>query len=137
MIATVEERRTSSTGYSQNRLSSLLFKHKEQLKKEIARKRNLLEKELSQDISREVESLKQQAALKLGAEAAAYSRKRRAHESSAASSAVAAPPAPPSPVKSNSTNQVHVLPVFIYLPESFTLVTDLYWVSPGSFTGHK
>lgn len=44
----IEERRKVS--YSQNRLSSLLFKHKEQLKKDIAKKRSLLEKELSAEI---------------------------------------------------------------------------------------
>jgi len=44
-----------------NRLSSMLFKQKEQLKRDIAKKRALLEKELSVEISAEVESLKQQA----------------------------------------------------------------------------
>jgi hypothetical protein len=125
MVATIEEKVGSSGRhppqpvYSQNRLSSLLFKHKEQLKKEIARKRNLLEKELAQDINREVDSLKQQAALKLGAEAANFnagSRKRRTQESSSAlvgvqpqatSSAVTA--TPPSQLKSTTTtNQVNL-----------------------------
>ena len=45
----VAERKVS---YSVNRLSSILFKHKEQLKKEIAKKRNLLEKELSTEIQK-------------------------------------------------------------------------------------
>ena len=99
--------------YSQNKLSSLLFKHKEQLKKEIARKRNLLEKELSQDIGREVDSLKQQAALKLGAEAAvAFSRKRRSQDPSTASAAVVAPT---SPAKSNISNQVSSILLSYYL----------------------
>jgi len=52
----------------QNRLSSMLFKQKEQLKKEIAKKRAVLEKELSLEISKEVESLKQQAHMKLNSQ---------------------------------------------------------------------
>ena len=52
----------------QNRLSSMLFKQKEQLKRDIAKKRALLEKELSVEISAEVESLKQQAQLKLNSQ---------------------------------------------------------------------
>merc|ERR1719273_1919299 len=48
-----------------NRLTSMLFKQKEQLKKDIAKKRAQLEKELSADISAEVNSLKQKAQLKL------------------------------------------------------------------------
>ena len=51
-----------------NRLSSMLFKQKEQLKRDIAKKRALLEKELSVEISAEVESLKQQAQLKLNSQ---------------------------------------------------------------------
>ena len=50
------------------KLSSMLFKQKEQLKRDIAKKRNLLEKELTVDINREVESLKQQAQMKLNAQ---------------------------------------------------------------------
>ena len=46
----IEERRR--TTYSQNKLTSLLFKHKEQLKKDIAKKRSVLERELSIDISK-------------------------------------------------------------------------------------
>jgi hypothetical protein len=51
MVTTIEEkggRHQAPQVYSQSKLSSLLFKHKDQLKKEIARKRNVLEKELSQ-----------------------------------------------------------------------------------------
>merc|ERR550525_2315348 len=48
-----------------NRLTSMLFKQKEQLKKDIAKKRAQLEKELSADIAAEVNSLKQKAQLKL------------------------------------------------------------------------
>jgi len=58
-----------------NRLSSMLFKHKEQLKKEIARKRAQLEKELTAEISAEVASLKQQAALKLSSQAGRSKRR--------------------------------------------------------------
>lgn len=46
----------------------MLFKQKEQLKKEIAKKRAVLEKELSLEISKEVESLKQQAHIKLNSQ---------------------------------------------------------------------
>ena len=56
------------TMYTTPRLNTMLFKHKEQLKKDIAKKRALLEKDLMQDIQREIDSLKQQAALKLGTE---------------------------------------------------------------------
>ena len=51
-----------------NRLSSMLFKQKEQLKKDIAKKRAQLEKELSAEISSEVNSLKQAAQLKLNSQ---------------------------------------------------------------------
>lgn len=51
-----------------NRLSSMLFKQKEQLKKDIAKKRAQLEKELSAEISAEVNSLKQAAQLKLNSQ---------------------------------------------------------------------
>ena len=54
--------------YTTPRLNTMLFKHKEQLKKEIAKKRAVLEKDLMQDIQSEIDSLKQQAALKLGTE---------------------------------------------------------------------
>ena len=56
------------TMYTTPRLNTMLFKHKEQLKKEIAKKRAVLEKDLMQDIQHEIDSLKQQAALKLGTE---------------------------------------------------------------------
>ena len=52
----------------QNKLSSMLFKQKEQLKRDIAKKRALLEKELSVEINKEVDSLKQQAQMKLNAQ---------------------------------------------------------------------
>ena len=52
----------------QSKLSSMLFKQKEQLKRDIAKKRALLEKELSVEINREVDSLKQKAQLKLNAQ---------------------------------------------------------------------
>ena len=60
----------------QNKLSSMLFKQKEQLKRDIAKKRALLEKELSVDINREVDSLKQQAQLKLNAQKGISGTKR-------------------------------------------------------------
>ncbi len=131
MVATIEEKAGGRhhhhppQAYSQNRLSSLLFKHKEQLKKEIARKRNVLEKELSQDISREVDSLKQQAALKLGAEglgfgnSSAAGRKRRSQEAPGAgaqqqySSQQAAIPAPSAAAPTSSfktSNAAHQVP---------------------------
>jgi len=47
-----------------NRLTSMLFKQKEQLKRNIAKKRGQAEKELSADIAAEVNSLKQKAKLK-------------------------------------------------------------------------
>lgn len=62
-----------------NRLSSMLFKQKEQLKKDIAKKRALLEKELSVEITREVESLKQQAQVKLNSQKSLH-RKRTISE---------------------------------------------------------
>ena len=58
------------------KLSSMLFKQKEQLKRDIAKKRNLLEKELRVDINREVESLKQQAQIKLNAQKGLTGSKR-------------------------------------------------------------
>merc|ERR1719430_2314242 len=58
-----------------NRLTSMLFKQKEQLKKDIAKKRAQLEKELSSEIAAEVSSLKQKAQLKL-----AQQGKRRREE---------------------------------------------------------
>jgi len=63
----------------QNRLSSMLFKQKEQLKKDIAKKRALLEKELSVEITKEVESLKQQAQDKLNSQKSLH-RKRTLSE---------------------------------------------------------
>merc|ERR1712106_139341 len=63
----------------QNRLSSMLFKQKEQLKKDIAKKRALLEKELSVEITKEVESLKQQAQVKLNSQKSLH-RKRTISE---------------------------------------------------------
>jgi len=74
LVTTIEEKAGlyPAETYSQNRLSSLLFKQKEQLKKEIARKRNVLEEELLQIISLEVDTLKQQAILKLGPEALTF-----------------------------------------------------------------
>jgi len=60
-----------------NKLSSMLFKYKEQLKKDIAKKRSQLEKELSAEINKDVDSLKKQAALKLGVENAAISARKR------------------------------------------------------------
>merc|ERR1711902_271820 len=70
-----------------NRLSSMLFKQKEQLKRDIAKKRALLEKELSVEISAEVESLKQQARLKLDSQQGkrSYSEMRSSPQSSPAS----------------------------------------------------
>ena len=67
-----------------NRLSSMLFKQKEQLKRDIAKKRALLEKELSVEISAEVESLKQQAQLKLNSQQGkrSYSEMRGSPQSS-------------------------------------------------------
>ena len=56
----------------QSKLSSMLFKQKEQLKRDIAKKRALLEKELSVEINREVDSLKQKAQLKLDAQKGKY-----------------------------------------------------------------
>ena len=50
-VSEAEDRRRISV---KNRLSSLLFKQKEQLKRDIARKRQQLEKELSAEISAEV-----------------------------------------------------------------------------------
>merc|ERR550519_1749962 len=64
-LAPAEDKKRISV---QNRLSSMLFKQKEQLKKDIAKKRALLEKELSLEISKEVESLKQQAQVKLNSQ---------------------------------------------------------------------
>jgi len=64
-LAPVEDKKRISV---QNRLSSMLFKQKEQLKKDIAKKRALLEKELSLEITKEVESLKQQAQNKLNSQ---------------------------------------------------------------------
>merc|ERR1719430_561836 len=58
-----------------NRLTSMLFKQKEQLKKDIAKKRAQLEKELNSEIAAEVSSLKQKAQLKL-----AQQGKRRREE---------------------------------------------------------
>merc|ERR1712107_430134 len=66
-----------------NKLGSLLFKHKEQLKKEIAKKRSQLEKELSIEIAKEVDSLKKQAALKLGAENASLIARKLGAENAA------------------------------------------------------
>merc|ERR1719466_718852 len=63
----------------QNKLSSLLFKQKEQLKKDIAKKRALLEKELSLEITKEVESLKQQAQVGLNSQKSLH-RKRTISE---------------------------------------------------------
>ena len=56
------------TNYTGTRLNAMLFKNKEQLKKDIAKKRSLLEKDLMHEIQRDIESLKKQAALKLGSE---------------------------------------------------------------------
>ena len=47
----VEEKRRTAV---QNKLSSMLFKHKEGLKKDIAKKRAILEKELSLEIAKVV-----------------------------------------------------------------------------------
>ena len=58
------------------KLSSMLFKQKEQLKRDIAKKRSLLEKELTVDINREVESLKMQAQIKLNAQKGVTGSKR-------------------------------------------------------------
>jgi hypothetical protein len=75
MVATIKEKARRDhhppQAYNQNRLSSLLNKHKNQLK-ETARKCNVLEKELLQDISHEADSVKQQAALNLGSEALGF-----------------------------------------------------------------
>ena len=57
----------------------MLFKQKEQLKKDIAKKRALLEKELSVEITKEVESLKQQAQDKLNSQKSLH-RKRTLSE---------------------------------------------------------
>eukprot|EP00088_Acartia_fossae_P026373 TRINITY_DN2718_c0_g1_i1.p1 TRINITY_DN2718_c0_g1~~TRINITY_DN2718_c0_g1_i1.p1 ORF type:complete len:657 (+),score=207.13 TRINITY_DN2718_c0_g1_i1:140-1972(+) len=51
------------TAYTPSRLGSMLFKHKEQLKKDIARKRSVLEKNLMHEIQRDIGSLKKQAAI--------------------------------------------------------------------------
>ena len=66
----------------QNKLSSMLFKQKEQLKRDIAKKRSLLEKDLSVEINREVESLKQQAQMKLNAQKGMTAVKRTFSEMS-------------------------------------------------------
>ena len=58
-----------------NKLTSMLFKQKEELKKDIAKKRAQLEKELSGKIAAEVSALKQKAQLKL-----AQQGKRRREE---------------------------------------------------------
>ena len=60
----------------QNKLSSMLFKQKEQLKRDIAKKRALLEKDLSVEINKEVESLKHQAKMKLNAQSVKSGTKR-------------------------------------------------------------
>jgi len=78
-----DDKRSKLAGLTPNRLGSILFKHKEQLKKDIAKKRSQLEKELSLEISKEVESLKKQAALKLGAEKAALMARKLGNENAA------------------------------------------------------
>jgi len=75
-LAPTEDKKRISV---QNRLSSMLFKQKEQLKKDIAKKRALLEKELSVEINKEVESLKQQAQVKLNSQKSLH-RKRTISE---------------------------------------------------------
>ena len=81
------------TNYTGTRLNAMLFKNKEQLKKDIAKKRSLLEKDLMHEIQRDIESLKKQAALKLGSEHAtakimtSSSRQQQQHQDNSNSSA--------------------------------------------------
>jgi len=68
----------------------MLFKQKEQLKKDIAKKRALLEKELSIEITKEVDSLKQQAQIKLNSQKSLQRKRNFSEAQSPQTSPIAA-----------------------------------------------